>query len=290
MAEKSLGSGLSPTLRPCPLHKCCALPCPHCWMSPPHPQASWHTVGTSERWLGEGGPPLTPRVPAHVSMAVSLTRPPRTRSSLRLLTHSRSGSARTRSSCWCGWWMSSGECSALQTGGGVGRSPAGLGHHGAPAGPHTSLLRSGPPGTFRLLLPSTCPQPWTELAPACFNMTLGKMTCRLRPAPARSVLSSWGPSAPHVTHLVRSGRALSHQQRWMLLPPSSAPVRPDAVPSMSVHPAGPSPGGRRKPPRPCPQGVALLLGDRLSQRPQAAAPQAWRSVRGRARVSYARLA
>lgn len=42
--------------------------------------------------------------------AVSLTHVPHTRSSLPLPTRSRSASARTHSSCWCGWWMSSGEC------------------------------------------------------------------------------------------------------------------------------------------------------------------------------------
>lgn len=191
-------------------------------------------------------------------MVVSLTRPPRTRSSLRSLTHSRSGSARTRSSCWCGWWMSSGECSALPTGGGVGRSPAGLGHLGVPAGVHTSPLRSEPPGTFRLLLPSTGPQPRTELAPACFNMTLGKMTCRLRPAPACSVLSSWGPRTSLAQPAVAARGATSS---------GGGPRHPPQLPPRPTR-CRPCPFTQRpllewakEDAQALPSGLALLLGE-----------------------------
>lgn len=61
-----------------------------------------------EGGLGEGGPPAHFSVPTREGGCFFNLRP-RTRSSLLLPTRSRSASVRTRSSCWYGWWTSSGE-------------------------------------------------------------------------------------------------------------------------------------------------------------------------------------
>ena len=142
-----------------------------------------------EGGLEEGGPPTHFPVPTCEDGCFFNLRP-RTRSSLLLLTHSRSASARTHSSCWYGWWTSSGE--SFRPGDGGRGYPAGRGHLGVPAGAQASLQRSGPPVTFHLhLLGSVstepCPRPWTGLTPACFNMTPGEnglspQTC---PGPAQ---------------------------------------------------------------------------------------------------------
>lgn len=110
--EDMLRSVLTAVSQPC----CAALPrpppspCPGSRVAVPHPGSLAHPrtqgVAAGGRWPSRSHHPVS----ARVGMAVSLTCTPRTRSSPPLLTRSRSASARTRSSFWCGWWMSSGEC------------------------------------------------------------------------------------------------------------------------------------------------------------------------------------
>lgn len=191
--EETLRSGLTPP------SQASALPVP--WAAGHHSgslaRRSAQRVVVGRRWPSHS----CHLVHARVRTAVSLTRAPHTRSSLLSLTHSRSVSARTHSSCWCGWWMNSGECLLPW----ARRVPAGGGFSADPGIP------SRPACFSQAVCPqfrqgSLQPDPWGNDPPR-------------RPAPAHSLIS-WGPPS-------RLGLAL-------LCALLSSPCPPDMALSTSI--------------------------------------------------------